>query len=228
MGDMFSGRLSRSDYARAAAPRLVVFAAGVAAIPAALYVLNRSQYCPPELCGPLAASLITFTVMPVLYIGLMVSLLGITIRRLRDIGLPPALAAVIPLLMLGDLLAALTLDGFVFDSYRHQVAHPIPGNLIMALTCIGFLLVARGDREIGVEFTRRWGALGAIALGAVTLACVVALLKFSSEISMTFGGINSNEALAYAVLYAGALIMPTFVIALFGLLAYRELKLSAA
>jgi uncharacterized membrane protein YhaH (DUF805 family) len=225
---MFAGRLSRADYTRAAAARLGLFASGVLAIPAALYVLDRSQYCPPELCGPLAASLITLTVMPVLYIGLMVSLLGITVRRLRDIGLTSALAAVVPLLMLGDLLAALTLDGFVFDSYRRSVVHPIPGNLVMALACIGFLCVARRGNESGDEFTRRWGTLGALALGVVTLASVVALLKFLSEITMAFSGIRPNEALAYAILYTGALIMPIFVIALFGAVAFRQRRLFSA
>jgi uncharacterized membrane protein YhaH (DUF805 family) len=225
---MFSGRLSRTDFARAAAARLGLFASGVLAIPAALYVLDRSQYCPPEFCGPLAASLITLTVMPVLYIGLMMSLLGITVRRLRDIGLAPALAAAVPLLMLGDLLAALTLDGFVFDSYRRGVVHPIPGNLVMALACIGFLCVARRGDESGEEFSRRWGTLGALALGVVTLASVVALLKFMSEIGMALSGINANAALAYAILYSSAVIMPMFVIALFAAIAFRERQIFAA
>jgi len=225
---MFPGTLARGEYARAAGARLLLFATGVLAIPAALYALGQSQYCPPELCGPLAASLITFTVMPMLYIGLMVSLLGITVRRLRDIGLAPALGAAIPLLMLGDLLAALTLDGFVFDSYRRGVVHPIPGNLVMAVACIGFLCVARRGDESGDELRRRWGALGALALGVVTFASIVALLKFLSEISMAFGGISSNGAVAYAILYAGAVIMPMFVIALFAALAFRERQIFAA
>jgi uncharacterized membrane protein YhaH (DUF805 family) len=139
---MFAGTISRGDYTRAAAMRLGLFASGVLGIPVALYVLDRIQYCPPYFCGPLSATMITFYVMPVLYFGLLWSLIGISVGRLRDIGLPVALAAVLPMLMLGDLLAALTLDGFAFDSYTRAV-HPIPGNIVMALACVSFLCMAR-------------------------------------------------------------------------------------
>jgi uncharacterized membrane protein YhaH (DUF805 family) len=208
--------------------RLGVFACGVLAIPSALYDLNNTQSCPPDFCGPIAASLITVVVMPVLYFGLMLSLVGISVRRLHDIGLTGALAAAIPLLMLGDLLVGLTLDGFVFNSYTRGAVHPIPGNLVMVLACIAFLCVARRDDEIGHEFARRWGAVGALALGVVTLASVVALLKFLSEISMAVGGIWSKHAAMYGILYGGAVVTPVLLIALFVVLAWRERRLFSA
>jgi uncharacterized membrane protein YhaH (DUF805 family) len=219
---MFSGRMSRGEFAGAAAARFGIFASGVLAIPALLYALDQSQYCPPEMCGPRAASLITFGIMPLLYIGLMVSLIGIVVRRLRDIGVPTALAAVIPLLMLGDVLAALTLDGFVFSSYMRHAVHPIPGNLVMALACIAFLCVARGGDETGDAFSRRWGTLGVITLGVVTVVSVVALMKFLSEITMAFSGVVRADAVVYAMLYASALITPIIVIALLGAVAFRD------
>jgi uncharacterized membrane protein YhaH (DUF805 family) len=225
---MFSGRLSRADYARGAAARFGLFACGILAIPAALYALNRSQYCPPEFCGPLAASVIAFLVMPVLYFGLMVSLFGITVRRLRDMGITVALAAVLPILMLGDLMAGLTLDGFVFDAYMRNVVHPIPGNLLTALACVGLLCVARSDNEIGDDFARRWGVVGALAFGVVTLAGLFALLKFMSEISMAVGGVWSDWAFVYAIFYTAALIAPILLVVLSVLIALRERQPSAA
>ncbi len=226
--DMFAGRLSRDDYGRAAAVRLGLFASGALAIPSALYDLNNTQYCPPDFCGPMAALLITVVVMPVLYFGLMLSLTGISVRWLHDIGLTGALAAAIPMLMLGDLLAALTLDGFVFSSYTRGAVHPIPGNLVMALACIAFLCVARREDEIGHEFTRRWGIAGALAFGVVALASVLALLKFISEISMAVGGVWSKHAAVYGILYAGAVVTPILLIALFIVVALRERRLRVA
>jgi uncharacterized membrane protein YhaH (DUF805 family) len=225
---MFSSTLSRRDYARAVGVRFGLFASGALAIPAALHVLNQTQYCPPDFCGPMAASLITFMVMPVLYLGLMLSLIGISVRRLHDMGLSGALAAAIPMLMLGDLLAGLTLDGFVFDSYRRGVVHPIPGNLVMAVACIGFLCVVRRGDEIGDEFTRRWGIVGALACGVVALASTFALLKFISEVSMAVGGVWSKHVAVYGILYAGAIVMPILLIALFAAMAFRERRLRAA
>lgn len=219
---MFAGRLSRGEFASAVAARFGIFASGVLAIPALLYALDQSQYCPPEMCGPRAASLITFGIMPVLYIGLMVSLIGISVRRLRDIGVPTALVAVVPLLMLGDVLAALTLDGFVFNPYMRNAVHPIPGNLVMALACIGFLCVAQRGHDASDELSRRWGALGALTLGVVTLVSVAALFKFLSEIAMAFGGVGSSEIVVYAVLYASALITPMIVIVLLGAVAFQD------
>lgn len=64
-----------------------------------------------------------------------------------------------------------------------------------------------------------------LALGVVTLASVIALMKFLSEISMTFGGVGSNEAVACAILYAGALIISVLAIALPGAMAFRERQL---
>jgi uncharacterized membrane protein YhaH (DUF805 family) len=222
---MFAGTISRGDYTRAAAMRLGLFSSGVLAVPAALYALDRTQYCPPHLCGPMSATMITFYVMPVLYFGLLWSLIGISVRRLRDIGLPVALAAVLPMLMLGDLLAALTLDGFAFDSYTRAV-HPIPGNIVMALACVSFLCVARSENGDGAA--RRWGRIGAVTLGIVTLASILALFKFISEAVMAFSGATPDRALVYAILYAGALIAPILLIASFALLGLRHWQPRAA
>jgi uncharacterized membrane protein YhaH (DUF805 family) len=225
---MFAGTLSRGEYARAAAFRFGLFAAGVLAIPAASYVVDQSQYCPPDLCGPRAATLIAILVMPVFYLGLMISLIGITVRRLRDLGLTGALAAAIPILMFGDLLAALTLDGFVFDAYVPNAVHPIPGNLVMALACVGWLCAARSDDESASDFAQRWGAVGALALVVLTLASIFALLKFLSEISMAIGGTWSDWAIAYAIFYSAALVAPVLLIVLFAIMALRERRLHAA
>jgi uncharacterized membrane protein YhaH (DUF805 family) len=225
---MFTGTLSRREYARAAVARLGLFAAGVAAIPAALYALNLSQSCPPELCGPIAASLIGIVVMPILYFGLILALTDITVRRLRDIGLAVALAAAIPLLMLGDLMAALTLDGFVFDAYVHGAAHPIPGNLVTALVCVALLCVVRGERVMRGEFAERWGAVGGLALTVVSIASLFAFLKFLNEIAVLFGGITSARITSYVIFYGGAMITPLLLLVLFGLIALRERRLGAA
>jgi uncharacterized membrane protein YhaH (DUF805 family) len=225
---MFAGTLSRGEYARAAGLRFGLFAAAVLAIPVASYAVDQSQYCPPDFCGPRAATLIALFVMPVFYLGLMISLIGITVRRLRDLGLTGALAAVIPILMFGDLLAALTLDGFVFDAYVPNAAHPIPGNLVMALACVGWLCVARSDNEPTADFAQRWGAVGALALVVLTLASIFALLKFLSEISMAIGGVWSHWAVVYAIFYGAALVAPILLIVLFAMIALRERRSRAA
>ena len=217
---MFAGRMTRAEYAEAVAARLGVFAAGVLGIPASLHALNQTQYCPPEMCGPMAASWTTLIVMPVLYFGLLLSLLGISVRRLRDIGLPVALAIAIPVLMLGDLLAALTLDGFVFDSYVRHSVHPIPANIMMALACIGFLCVARSEHANDEALDRRWGIAGVVAFGVVTLATVLALFKFLSEVAFAAG--SGNTIYIYALGYGGALLALLPMIMMFLLLLWRD------
>jgi hypothetical protein len=56
----------------------------------------------------------------------------------------------------------------------------------------------------------------------VTLASILALFKFMSEIVMTFGGATPDRALVYAILYGGALIAPLLLIVSFALLGLRQ------
>lgn len=219
---MFAGRLSRRDYARAAGTRLGLAIVGMLAIPAALYVVDQNQYCPAEFCGALSAVLITFIVMPALYLGLMVSLIGITVRRMRDMGIPVALAAVVPALMLGDLMTCITLDGFVLNTDQPGVFHPIPGNLIMALACIAFLCVAGSAEESSGEDGGRWGMAGAIALGVAMFAGVFAIFQFVSELGVAAGVAQSSRFFVYAMSYAGALIAPIMLIVLLVLIVRRQ------
>lgn len=220
--------MSRGEYARAAAMRFGLVIAGMLAIPAALYEIdNSSQSCPAEFCGALPGILITFVVMPALYLGLILSLLGITVRRLRDIELPAVLAVVVPVLMLGDLMSAVTLDGFVFDAQTQNIFHPIPGNLLMAVACIGFLCVARSENGSGETGAGRWGVAGALALGVVTVASAFALFKFASELAMAAGA-TSNPLFAYVVSYVGASIAPITLIVMLVLAARGRRRSPAA
>jgi uncharacterized membrane protein YhaH (DUF805 family) len=225
---MFSGRLSRGEYARAAAMRFGLVIAGMLAIPAALYEINNSnQSCPAEFCGALPGILITFVVMPALYLGLILSLIGVTVRRLRDLELPVVLVVVVPALMLGDLMSAVTLDGFVFDTQTQNVFHPIPGNLLMALACVGFLCVARSETSTGEAGAGRWGVAGALALGVVTFASAFALFKFVSELAVAAGA-ESNAFFGYAVSYVGASIAPIMLIVMLVLAARSRHRSHAA
>jgi|HubBroStandDraft_6_1064221.scaffolds.fasta_scaffold511119_1 uncharacterized membrane protein YhaH (DUF805 family) len=227
---MFAGRMSRGAYARAAAIRIGLFVAATVAFPFVLYAIIKSSNCAGigGACGALAL-VVSFYIKPPLYILLVLSFVGITVRRVRDIGLPVALAAAVPVLMLGDVIFGMTFGAhwslaFTFGAITQQ----FPRDLIMALACIGFLCVARSQDEAAGGDGRRWGMPGAIALGIVVSNSIFALISLANEIALVLISANSVMPLTYTITYISLAMSPVLLIAMFVLVVRQQRRLSAA
>jgi uncharacterized membrane protein YhaH (DUF805 family) len=99
----FSGKMSRAAYARAAAIRVGLFVVVTLGYPFALAAIVKNSGCGNDTCGALSL-VISLVAKPAIYLVFVLSVIAITVRRVRDIGLPVALAAIVPVLMLGDLM----------------------------------------------------------------------------------------------------------------------------
>jgi uncharacterized membrane protein YhaH (DUF805 family) len=96
----FRGTLSCQEYAWAAGLRIAMFAAFTVAFPV---LLSAFISLGTDVRGAGAfAFVVAIVVKPTAYLVFVLSLLGISVRRLRAAGLPVALAAIIVLLMLGN------------------------------------------------------------------------------------------------------------------------------
>src|SRR5258707_12347069 len=96
-------KMSQRDYAVASAWRVGLFAVVTVAYPFLLASVLRSSNCAGVggACGALAL-VISMVVKPIIFIAFVVSMIAISVRRARDVGLPGFAALVIPALMLSD------------------------------------------------------------------------------------------------------------------------------
>lgn len=216
---MFSRPMSRGAYARAAGIRIGLFAAVTFAYPFALYAIVKSTHCGNDTCGAVSLVVSMFA-KPTIYLLFVLSFIGITIRRVRDIGIPVVLAAIVPALMLGDLMFGFTFGapwslGFVLGGMAQA-----PRNLFMALVCIGFLCLARSQDEAGGE--QRWGMAGALAFGIVTLSSIFAVLSFCRDVGAWLGGVNTMQFFFQVMRYYSLYGTPVLLIVMFALVVWRQ------
>jgi uncharacterized membrane protein YhaH (DUF805 family) len=229
-GKMFAGRMSRGAYARAAAIRVGLFVAATLAFPFVLYAIIKGSGCAGigGACGAVAL-VASFYIKPPLYLLLVLSFVGITVRRVRDIGLPVALAAAVPILMLGDVIFGMTYGAhwslaFTFGAITRQ----IPRDLIMALMCIGFLCVARSKEEAEGGDGQRWGWAGAVAFGIVVLSSIGALESLVREIALVLMNTSSATLIYTITTYVSLAMAPVLLLAMFVLVARQQRRPSAA
>jgi uncharacterized membrane protein YhaH (DUF805 family) len=99
----FSGRLGRRPFLIGAAIRVLLFAATVVGFPYILWGIAKITNCASVggACG--AVGLVSaMGLKPVFFFGFVFSLVGISLRRMRDTGLPGGFGLGIPLLVLAD------------------------------------------------------------------------------------------------------------------------------
>jgi uncharacterized membrane protein YhaH (DUF805 family) len=218
---MFSGKLSRGAYARGAAIRIGLFVAVTLAYPFVLMTIVKGSHCGNDTCGALSL-VISLVAKPAIHLVFILSFIGITMRRVRDIGLPVALAAIVPVLMLGDLTAATAFGapwsvGFVLGGMAQA-----PRHLLMALVCIGFLCFARSGDGPDADRGQRWGMAGALAFGIVTTASIFAALNFIREIGAWLGGAYATKFFLYLPYYYSLIGTPLLLVAMFALVLWRQ------
>jgi uncharacterized membrane protein YhaH (DUF805 family) len=228
---MFSGTLARGAYARAAAIRIGAFFALSAAFPLLLDVIVSATYCASVggACGALGI-LVWFYTKPLIYLFFALSFVRITVMRLRDIGLPVALAAAVPLLILGDGLFGMTFGAPWGLSFMLGSAQEVPRNLTMALACVGFLCLMRSDPWPADEpgGAQGFGYAGALAFGIVTLAAGFASLSLCCDIGTWIGGTPASVFFTTTMRHYGLWGTPALLLVALSLMIWRQHRVQAS
>lgn len=226
---MFSGRMSRGAYARAVAIRIGLFVVGNVTVFLALWWMDKFNACRSEGCFAATGALTVFVVWPALYLLLVLSSIGITVRRMRDIGLPIWLAAAVPVLMLGDIINGMMLGVNISSAFTHlnlMSYSSVPRFLIVAGICVLFLCVARSKDE--TERAQHCGVAGALALGIVMLTSIGALLSFGDYLTSVLGGLDAMQTFGKLKLYYGLFGSPNLLLVMFVLFVRQQRRLSTA
>ncbi|MEZ5907320.1 MAG: DUF805 domain-containing protein [Hyphomicrobiaceae bacterium] len=206
----FRGVLSRRDYAIAALIRIAVFLAVTFAFPFLLKTFVYSTNCRGVggACGALAL-VVAIYLKPIIYLVFVYSWLGITVRRLRDAGLPVALVGVLVVLFWADAAFAVVFGspwtvGFVLGILKLA----LPKYLIAALICIVFLCLVDSDED--GRGASRFGAFGmgaAVVLGGFVLAAIATYIAMRTGYS-GMRGRRAMSALVQAMKFRAALNTP--------------------
>jgi uncharacterized membrane protein YhaH (DUF805 family) len=185
---MFSGTMSRRAYALHCAVRVVIFVAVTIAFPFALRLFVKNSGCKIDTCGALSL-FVSFLAKPSIYFLFVLSLIGITMRRLRDAGIPLWLVVVIPLLLLADLGFAMAFGAPWSVAFVMGILGPIlPKFMLTAFACMIFLcLIPPTDGDTG---PRRWGFTGLIALCLLLATTAYASLALLPAFAPLAGGWN--------------------------------------
>jgi uncharacterized membrane protein YhaH (DUF805 family) len=216
---MFSGTTSRRAYALHCAVRVAIFVAVTIAFPFVLRLVVKNSGCKIDTCG--AVSLfVSFFAKPAIYFLFVLSLIGVTIRRLRDAGIPVGLVAVIPVLLLADLGFAMAFGAPWSVGFAIGILGPIlPKFMLTAFACMVFLCLIPGTDDD--EGQRQWGATGLIALCLLLVMTAYAILALLPAFAPLAGGWNVLQLYIAMgpVLYPLARFFPYAAIGLLVLLA---------
>lgn len=171
---MFEGMMSRGEFAKAAAIRISAFLVVTFAFPFVLRYAVLHSGCAIDSCGAVSLML-SFFGKPAIYLLFVFSMLNITVRRLRDAGIPPALMIVLPIMLLADLGFALSVGapwsaGFAAG----ELAPTIPKFMLAAGVCVIFLCIVPEGRP------EDWGWVGGVALALLLVITAHAALNLVS------------------------------------------------
>jgi len=219
---MFAGQMSRGRYTRAVLIRLGLFIAATAAFPFLLYGIAILSNCRSVggACGAVGL-VVSLYGKPPIYLVFVASFIGITIKRLRDLRLPVALAAIVPLLMLADFSFGVTIGapwslGFVLGAMGGW-----PRYLFMALVGAALLCIVPSPTDEAGN-GRRWGHAGAILLGGFVFVTLGAVMSLVQPLSIWFGGV-SGIAFSQTVMRTYALYgIPAMIVGLVALVAWQQ------
>lgn len=173
----FSGRLGRRGFAIGAAIRIAVFVLLTLAFPLFLYGLAALFNCfasPSQGCnvlGLVGASMYK----PTVFVLLLFSFFGISVRRVRDIGLPGWTGLLIPLLLAADWSFLVLLGTSWSFSFTAGVLYvEFPKFAVCALALIG-LLAAAPSQEFRAP-SRPQLVLAGVTAALAALFAIYALL----------------------------------------------------
>jgi uncharacterized membrane protein YhaH (DUF805 family) len=183
---VFSGAMSRKAYALHCAVRVSIFVAVTIAFPFVLRLIVKNSGCKIDTCGALSL-FVSFFAKPSIYVLFVLSLVGVTVRRLRDAGIPVGLAAVVPVLLLADLGFAMAFGAPWSVGFVVGILGPIlPKFMLTAFACLIFLCLIPGIDE-GDEH-RRWGPAGLAALCLLLVMTAYAILALLPAFAPFAGG----------------------------------------
>lgn len=171
----FGGRLDGSEFAIGLGLRIGLFVAFTLAYPYLLGSLLSASACRGVggACGALAL-VVSMYVKPTAYVALVVSLIPITVRRLRDAALPVWLTAAVTLLILSDTGFATAFGAPWLVNFVNGGLMFAPLGLSIALMAL-IALAAFPSREVGRSsvLARTLGALlAATVLLEMTLPAI--------------------------------------------------------
>ncbi|MEQ1715157.1 MAG: hypothetical protein ABL907_04105 [Hyphomicrobium sp.] len=175
----FEGYLDRRGYAIGSMVRLALFAVSVLGFPLVMLALKAISKCGHDTCAavglvgamafkPLAFALLTF------------SFVGISMRRVRDAGVPGWIGLFIPLLFMADssfLVFYAAPWSFAFSSGQLGISTPLYALLAVGSVAILSVMPSR-DGERGNPF----GYIGWITFGLGIFIAIFAFLAFAFSI----------------------------------------------
>lgn len=217
---MFSKSITRGEYAIAVGWRLGLFVAVTVAFPFALAGTLTASKCAGVggACGALAL-VIGLYVKPIVFLVFLASLIGISLKRARDLGVPGAIGLLVPALLLADwqfatIVGAPWSVGFVLGGVFR-----VPYHFLSALLCIGFLCCAGPADESGQAASDRFGVVGKLALSVSVVIAAVGLMRLGVFGMIMAGGLKTALRVLSVVAQANR-IVPWAVLMQAGLLGY--------
>lgn len=221
----FSKFMTRKEYAVAAGWRLGLFIAATVGFPFALFAVLKGSNCASigGACGALAL-VIGLYVKPVIFIVFLGSMVAISVRRVRDLGLPAYLGLLVPALLVVDwqfatIVGAPWSVGFVLGGL-----FSLPYHFLSALLCIAFLSCvgsAEGDADAPSD---RFGLAGKIALALTCAILALGLMRFAVFAIIMSGGLKAMLGMFKLIAYSTRLTPWAVLlqVVLFGYLIWQD------
>jgi hypothetical protein len=219
---MFAGHLADGPYTRAILTRVGLFVGATIALPFVLYGIAEISDCASiaGACGAVGLGVSMFGKPPI-YLLFIASFIGITVRRLRDLGLPVSLAAIVPVMMLADFSFAVSFGAPWSMAFTIGAIGGWPRHLFMALVCVAFLcLVPAGPN--GSRKGRDWGYAGVIAFCIVLLGAADAAFSIFRAISLFVYGVKAIIIVPAAMRYFSLYGLPAMLVASLTLVAWQH------
>jgi uncharacterized membrane protein YhaH (DUF805 family) len=219
----FDGCIDRGTFLRSAALRIALFIASIVAFPFLLASVASLSGCARVggACGAVGL-LASMAFKPLAFILLIVSLIGISVRRTRDAGMPGALGLFIPLLFAANytfFVYAGAPWSFAFSS--GVLLQTFPRAALLGLYCVAILCVLPSRYRDGTA--NPFGAAGLVAFALGVLIAVDATLT----LAISFAGMQAGVLQLASMLRGVGWAIPYAMVALAATLAwiawqYRE------
>jgi uncharacterized membrane protein YhaH (DUF805 family) len=202
----FNGHIGRKQFFRASALRIGLFMAFVLSFPYFITALDAVNGC-KGICGNIGA-FDTAKLMPLARVLFVFSLVGVSMRRARDAGVPGWIGLFVPLLLAVDYDFLVSIGGL---ARAHSL--PVPYYSLLALVCTAFLCAVPSRRD-GHESRNPFGYLGLAAFGLGLVVTAYGVLT-----SRAFG-ISALIGMNRPLFIESAKLLPYAIVGLVALLAW--------
>jgi uncharacterized membrane protein YhaH (DUF805 family) len=222
---MFRGRTDAATFATAAGCVNALFVGITLAFPFLLTGLLSLSGCQSVggACGALGLVLAIW-IKPMIYVAYVSSFLGLAMRRLRDAGLPVALALGLLVLMLGDVQWSIVAGAPWSVAFATGFTGGFPRSLMAGLACVAALsMLPALVPGPGGDGRRTLSAPAVILLG---LLMVVAIASLITLLTSMFGGMLAWSRLLnsgpFSLIHTPAQLAVTAAPLVIAALCYRE------